>query len=126
MLLVVAGGADIGAPLLALAMALGGIGLGAFESPNVAGALAAAGEAHLSVGTAMINVLGNLGMTLGVGVASMLLENGHRDGASGATWEGVRGALLVGAATAGLGAIASAIRPGGRLTISSAASRSGR
>ncbi len=116
-LLVVAAGSNVSTGLLALALGLVGIGFGGFEAPNLSSALAAAGEEDLGVGTATLNVLQNLGMTMGTAVAATLVSMGM-ERTSGSPAEraaaGVRLALIAGAVAAGVGAIAAAVRPRGR------------
>ncbi len=103
--------------LIVGAMALCGAGLGAFEGPNSAGALGALDEKDLGIGTAMMGLLRNLGMTFGAARAATLIGYATaetRRGYSENIVAGAHFAELAGAGLAIVGALFAVIYPGHR------------
>src|SRR5262249_41988830 len=90
-------------PLLAT-----GLGVGAFEAPNVAAALGAVPRTQRGVAGAAIALFGNVGMTIGTAAAASLIgweiSHGHGSMAERVTG-GVPPALLLGAGAAGVAAL---------------------
>ncbi len=99
---------------IAVAMALCGAGLGAFEGPNSAAALGALSEEELGIGTATMGLLRNLGMTFGAAMAATLI--GYAVAGSGRAYAlrivaGVHLAELAGAGVAIVGAVLAVLSP---------------
>src|SRR5262249_59266997 len=89
---------------IAVALAVMGGGVGGFEAPNDVAVLAELPPDRLSAGTALLNAVRNVGMTLGTAGGGALIATGMR-GAGNETAKvahGVGLALTVGAACAGL------------------------
>jgi MFS family permease len=94
---------EAGVARIAPCLALTGLGLGLFEAPNSASALAALPDEELGSANAVLGVMRNLGMTVGAALAATLLDAG-----------GFRPALASGVCVALLAIGAVALRPAGK------------
>ena len=116
LIVILAGGSQVGTGRLLWALSLAGAGLGGFEVPNDVEVLRGLPRDRLGAGTAMLGAVRNLGMTFGVAAGATLLDYAMATGsgslaertATGATW-----ALAAGAASAAIGALTALIRPPG-------------
>ncbi|MCA1813463.1 MAG: MFS transporter [Halobacteriales archaeon] len=111
-------GADASAWRAAAMVAVVGIGVGVFASPNNNAVFAAARQEDLGVANGMLGTTRNLGVTLGVSFAGLVLilgAPGHVFPTGAAFAEAMRAPLLIGAGFAVLGACLSLLRgPSGR------------
>jgi len=82
-------GSSMPYPLLAAALVVRGLGMGAATMPAMAGAYASLGETDMAQATSALNVFKRLGSSLGVALVSIVLEHGLPGSAGGA---GDRGA----------------------------------
>jgi EmrB/QacA subfamily drug resistance transporter len=102
--LVLVGMADQDTPPVAIALRLGlcGVGMGLFQSPNNSAVMGTLPRAQLGSGGGMLATARNLGMVVGVSVASALFRAraGEVAGAPARFLAGYRAALLTGAAFA--------------------------
>jgi EmrB/QacA subfamily drug resistance transporter len=102
--LVLVGLADQGTPLVAIALALGlcGAGMGLFQSPNNSAVMGTLPRTQLGSGGGMLATARNLGMVVGVSVASALFRAraGEVAGPPERFLAGYRAALFTGAAFA--------------------------
>lgn len=115
LVLLVTSGEMLGDARLILSLVLIGAGLGGFEAPNDVDVLGSLPEQRLSAGTAVLNAMRNLGMTLGAALGGTLLQIGIDRGEGSyeeRTAYGVHLALWAGAGLAAAGALLAAIRPG--------------
>lgn len=115
LVVLIGGGRELGDARLILGLVFLGVGLGTFEAPNDVAVLASLPDERLSAGTAVLNAMRNLGMTLGAAVGGTLLQIGldHGEGSvEDRIVYGVHLALWAGAGLALLGALLAAIRPG--------------
>lgn len=116
LLLLTSGGQHASVLCIVVALALIGVGLGGFEAPNDVAVLGTLPPDRLSAGTAVLNAVRDVGMTLGTATGGTLLSIGMRvaDGSQAhAAAHGTALALLAGAGCAALATIGAAIRPGG-------------
>lgn len=117
LVIIIAGGEGISTGVLILSLLLIGVGLGGFEAPNDVDVLGSLPESRLSAGTALLNAVRSLGMTIGVALGGTLLAVGakHSHGTAAArTTLGVHTALWVGVGLSALGALAAVVRPSRR------------
>lgn len=105
------------APLgaVAVALALAGLGTGAFTSPNSSALLGAAPSNRQGIASGILATARNVGMALGIGVAgavfTTLLGSADPTSPSPALFHAIHGSLLVATGAAALGALTSAVRP---------------
>jgi MFS transporter, DHA2 family, multidrug resistance protein len=114
LVVILAGGSEVGTGRLVWALALAGAGLGGFEAPNDVDVLRSLPAERMGAGTAFLGAVRNLGMTFGVAVGASLLDRAITHGtgsASERTAEGVRSALWIGAGSAFIGAATAVLRP---------------
>jgi EmrB/QacA subfamily drug resistance transporter len=110
--LLVTGGADASTARIACALGLIGAGFGGFEAPNDVDLLGTLPSARLSAGTAVLNAVRNVGMTLGTALGGTLIAVGvQREAGRAGAEEGTKLALGAGLVCAVVGTIAAAIRP---------------
>ncbi|HMC54576.1 MAG TPA: DHA2 family efflux MFS transporter permease subunit [Gemmatimonadaceae bacterium] len=97
---------------IALCLAIVGLGVGVFVSPNNSALMGAAPRHRQGIASGVLATARNVGMVLGVGVAGAVFTTLASSGLSPAERmvPGVRGALLVAAFMAVVGAVTSALR----------------
>jgi EmrB/QacA subfamily drug resistance transporter len=113
--LLMTGGADASTARIVVALALIGAGFGGFEAPNDVDILSSLPAGRLGAGSALLNAVRTVGMTLGTALGGTLIASGMRAavGTEAARAEhGVELALAAGAFFAVTGTIAAALRPG--------------
>ncbi|HEU4628802.1 MAG TPA: DHA2 family efflux MFS transporter permease subunit [Gemmatimonadaceae bacterium] len=103
--------ASLGA--IAGAMAVIGLGVGIFVSPNNSALMGAAPRHRQGIASGVLATARNVGMVLGVGLAGAVFTTvlAHAGGTgAGALVQGVRASLLVAAGVAAVGAVTSVLR----------------
>lgn len=116
LLLIASGGQYASTRRIIVALALIGAGLGGFEAPNDVDVLGTLPPDRLSAGTALLNAVRDVGMTLGTAAGGTLLSIGIHVASGSQAHKAAHGtglALLAGAGCAALGTIGAVIRPGG-------------
>ena len=104
-------------PLIAAALAVIGLGVGTFVSPNNSALMGAAPRHRQGIASGVLATARNVGMVLGVGFAGAVFTTVvSRLPSANALPEGVRAALFAAAALAAIGAVTSATRPSGGRT----------
>ena len=115
--------------LVVLALALQGVGMGAFYSPNTASVLSTVEQSRYGIASAFVNMVRNLGNVTGIGVATAIVTatmasagyepslgavtgTGIDDGVLGAFTRGLRTAFLVMAFAVGAAMLLSLVKPG--------------
>ena len=97
---------------IALSLALIGLGVGTFVSPNNSALMGAAPRNRQGIASGVLATARNVGMVLGVGIAGAVFTTvvAHAGGSASSLEAGVRASLLVGAVLALVGAATSATR----------------
>ena len=97
-----------------LALAVVGLGTGAFVSPNTSALMGAAPKHRQGIAAGVLATARNAGMVLGVGLAgavvTTILAQGQASGSTRALFDGVSAAFLMAAGAAVLGILTSAVR----------------
>ena len=109
--------ADEATPLVYVsgALAIVGLGIGLFTSPNSSAVMGAVPSERRGVASGILATARTLGNVLGVGVATAIFNtilHGSGPGEPAAVVDAVNAGLAVAAAVAALGAVTSATRPG--------------
>lgn len=99
---------------VAAALAVAGLGLGIFVSPNNSAMMGAAPRHRQGIAAGVLASARNVGMVLGVGLAGAILTtvlaHGSAGGSAAALFEAISTAFLVVTGVAGLGALTSLVR----------------
>lgn len=107
-------GPDSALSSVTLGLAVVGLGVGMFASPNTSALMGAAPKHRQGIAAGVLATARNAGMVLGVGLAgavvTTMLARGQAGGSTTALFDGVSAAFLVAAGTAGLGMLTSAVR----------------
>lgn len=93
--------------LIAASLAVVGLGVGIFVSPNNSALMGAAPRHRQGIASGVLATARNVGMVLGVGIAGAIFTTALAKGGAGALFHGVRESLLVAAAIALAGAAVS-------------------
>jgi EmrB/QacA subfamily drug resistance transporter len=107
-------GPDTPLSSVAVALAIVGLGIGIFISPNTSALMGSAPRHRQGIASGVLATARNVGMVLGVGLAgaivTTILTQGQAMGSTTALFDGVSAAFLVASGVAGLGILTSAIR----------------
>jgi len=107
-------GPDTPLSSVAVALAVVGLGIGIFISPNTSALMGSAPRHRQGIASGVLATARNVGMVLGVGLAgaivTTILTQGQAMGSTTALFEGVSAAFLVASGVAGLGILTSAVR----------------
>ena len=95
---------------IAGALAVVGLGVGVFVSPNNSALMGAAPRHRQGIAAGVLATARNVGMVFGVGLAGAVFTTILARGGAGDLALGVRASLLVAAALAGTGTVTSALR----------------
>ena len=99
--------------LVALGLAVCGIGTGTFISPNTSALMGAAPKARQGIASAVLATARNFGMVLGIGLAGAILTTHLAQNSADALYRGVDVGFLVAAGVAALGVGMSALKKEG-------------
>jgi EmrB/QacA subfamily drug resistance transporter len=103
-------GSETGLWLVAVGLAIAGLGTGMFISPNTSALMGAAPRARQGIASAVQGAARNLGMVLGIGLAGAILTTQLVQNAADAMYRGISQGLLVAAGVAVLGIVTSALK----------------
>ena len=107
-------GPDTPLSSVAVALAIVGLGIGIFISPNTSALMGSAPRHRQGIASGVLATARNVGMVLGVGLAgaivTTILTQGQAMGSTTALFDGVSAAFLAASGVAGLGILTSAIR----------------
>jgi EmrB/QacA subfamily drug resistance transporter len=103
-------GSGTGLWLVAVGLAIAGLGTGMFISPNTSALMGAAPRARQGIASAVQGAARNLGMVLGIGLAGAILTTQLVQNAADAMYRGISQGLLVAAGVAVLGIVTSALK----------------
>jgi EmrB/QacA subfamily drug resistance transporter len=100
-----------------IALAIIGLGIGVFVSPNTSALMGSAPRHQQGIASGILASARNVGMVLGVGLAGAIvttvLAQGQASGSATALFDGVSAAFLAAAGCAALGILTSAVRGNG-------------
>jgi len=103
-------GAETGLWWVLSGLALAGIGIGAFISPNTSALMGAAPRMRQGIASGVLATARNFGMVLGIGLAGAIFTTHLAENTASALYQGVEAGLLAAACVAVIGTILSAIK----------------
>jgi len=96
--------------LVALGLAVAGIGTGTFISPNTSALMGSAPRPRQGIASGVLATARNFGMVLGIGLAGAILTTHLAQDTADALYQGVSRGFLAAAGVAVLGVVMSAIK----------------
>jgi EmrB/QacA subfamily drug resistance transporter len=103
-------GPATGLGLVALWLAVAGLGTGTFISPNTSALMGSAPRSHQGIASGVQAVARNFGMVLGIGLAGAIFTTHLVQAAPGALYTGIDRGFLVASVVATIGIVVSAVK----------------